>query len=508
MIRRAAFFAFLLICSASRAEITPGEILMSEMNCAACHEAGPLTARLASRQSPRVGRDGVRVAAGWLRAFLAAPRATEPGTLMPDVLHALPAEQKAAAADALTHYLISLQPQEPPRAVIGGDAALGERLYHTIGCAMCHAPFSLPPGQHDPAAKEELARLAQTAVPLGQGIGEKYSAGELARFLREPLRARPSGRMPGMNLTDSEANAIAAYLLVQSAPAPREREVFTVDPAKAARGQQLFAEMNCAACHEGADAPKGAAKPLARLAARQPRGCLSTRPGANVPKFDLTDRQRQVILALLQEQTPLNLPLDAGHAIRRTMTTLNCYACHARDRRGGVSGLRRGWLTSLGEGDPGDEGRVPPPLNAVGAKLRPEWTRQLLAEGTKVRPFMATRMPCFGTANAGHLAELFEQADARPGAAAAPSLPATADAGRQLIGAGGLACVKCHAFAGSRALETPGIDLAASAQRLKWDWFRHFLLDPQAVRPGTKMPALHGADAEQQIAAIWAALAR
>src|SRR4029434_787499 len=61
--------------------------------------------------------------------------------------------------------------------------------------------------------------------------------------------------------------------------------------------------------------------------------------------------------------------------------------------------------------------------------------------------------------------------------------------------------------------------LALIGQRLKWDWFRHYLLDPQALRPGTRMPALWpngvavnrdilGGDSEKQIAAIWAYLAR
>ncbi len=423
MIRPVALLLALAFATALHAEITPGEILISEMNCAACHDAGPQMVRLASRQSPRLGKDGVRPTAQWLREFLADPQKVQPGTLMPDSLHALPPEQKAEAAEALTHFILSLQPADSAtgRGASAGTIAEGERLYHTIGCAMCHAPASLLPGkENDAAAKEELAKLQQTSVPLGAGIAKKYSLPELTRFLRDPLKARPSGRMPGMNLTETEAEAIAMYLVREQMDTQPMRPLgdapFTVDAAKAARGEQVFAEMNCAACHAGTDAPKRGAKALAQLAARQPRGCLGTKPGANVPKFDITDRQRQVILALLQEQTPLNTPLDPEHTIRRTMTTLNCYACHVRGKRGGADGLRRDYFTSTGEVDLGDEGRVPPSLTGIGAKLRPEWVRQLLAEGSKVRPYMVTRMPRFGTANIGHLPELFEKADAHPDA--------------------------------------------------------------------------------------------
>lgn len=394
-----------------RAEVTPGEILMSEMNCAACHDAGPQTERLASRQSPRLGTDGVRVPALWLREFLADPQKAEPGTLMPHLLHSLAPEQKAEAVEALTHFLVSLQAPaaSAPRVATTASVDEGGRLYHSVGCVMCHAPFELPAAKaNDPVAKDELARLVQTSVPLGASLAGKYTFSELARFLRDPLKARPSGRMPDMNLTDREAEAVAAYLLRQQTPSDAP---FIVDAAKAARGKQVFAEMNCAACHAGTDAPKRAAKPLSQLSARQPRGCLGSRPGANVPKFEITDRQRQVILALLQEQTPLNLPLDAEHQIRRTLTTLNCYACHARDRRGGPDGLRRDYCASTSAGSSSDDDRIPPSLTRVGARLRLEQIKQSLLDGTKTRPQMATRMPRVGAANAGHLPALFEQAD-------------------------------------------------------------------------------------------------
>ncbi len=676
MIRPIAVFAALAVATVARAEVTPGEILISEMNCAACHEAGPLTARLASRQSPRLDGNGVHATPQWTKEFLLDPQKAKPGTLMPDVLHALAPEEKEAAAEALTHFLATQHPG-PESGGPGASAAAmaeGERLFHSVGCVMCHAPMKRPTGkENDAAVKEELAKLQATSVPLGEGLAKKYTVSELTRFLRDPLKARPSGRMPGMNLNEAEAEAIAMYLLREQVPAgasiavpglqydyyeqdfpelpefdrlkpsvsdvaktpspgvakrkqsfalrfrgnitvakagkytffaqsddgsrlyidgrqvvenggihpkqERSGEIelkegvhtflltyfdgggqtelsvkwegpglkkgsipasafthdaqpmrpvgdapFTADAAKAERGRQMFADLNCAACHQ-LGVPGRKAKPLELLAARQPRGCLSAKPGANVPRFDINDRQRQVILALLQEKTPLKTPLDAEHAIRRTMTTLNCYACHGRDRRGGPDGLRRDFLATVGEVDLGDEGRVPPALTNVGAKLRTEWVKQLLEEGSKVRPYMATRMPRFGGANVGHLPELFEQADAKPDAAPQPDVFAAGVAGdankfgRKLLGTGGLSCIACHMFAGNKSLGVPALDLATAAQRLKWDWFRHYLLDPQSLRPGTRMPAfwpggvaankdILGGDAEKQIFAIWAYLAR
>jgi hypothetical protein len=74
-------------------------------------------------------------------------------------------------------------------------------------------------------------------------------------------------------------------------------------------------------------------------------------------------------------------------------------------------------------------------------------------------------------------------------------------------------------FAGHPSLGVPALDLATAGQRLKWDWFRRYLLDPQSLRPGTRMPAfwpngvaanreILGGDSEKQISAIWDYLAR
>src|SRR5207244_5253844 len=111
---------------------------------------------------------------------------------------------------------------------------------------------------------------------------------------------------------------------------------------------------------------------------------------------------------------------------------------------------------------------IPPHLNGVGAKLRPEWIKSVLTEGATVRPYMATRMPQFGELNVRHLVDAFEKADARPGAAPQPDVFAPGVAsdsnkvGRVLIGTTGLSCVQCHMFAGNKSLGVPALDLATA----------------------------------------------
>lgn len=513
----------LLLPRVVHAAVDPGEILISEMNCAACHEpADTIKARLASRPSPRLDAEhAVRVTPQWLRAFLENPQATQPNTLMPDLLAGFEPAQRAEAAEALTHYLVELRgpAKAAPAQADGNVLQAGKTLYHTIGCVACHAPEELPAEKvNAPEAWAELEKLRQTSVPLGS-LEQKYTTAELAAFLQDPLKSRPGGRMPSFKLTDAEAHAIAAYLL---RAAPQEKTpAFSIDAVKATRGKELFATLNCAACHQ-VDGPGRKAKPMERLIGRQPGGCLGTKPKPGVPKFEISDRQRVVILAQLGNQASMTEPLTPEQQITRTMMTLNCYSCHARERRGGVDPSRREYFTS--SVDLGDEGRIPPTLRGVGAKLRLESLKEALVGNSTVRPSMPTRMPLYGDANVGHLPELFAQADARPEALPSPainhpSVASDADHGRKLIGAGGLNCIACHNFNGHPSPGVPGLDLAGSAPRLNWDWFRRYLLDPQSIRSGTRMPTfwpegvatnkeILGGDTEKQIQSIWTYLMR
>ena len=60
---------------------------------------------------------------------------------------------------------------------------------------------------------------------------------------------------------------------------------------------------------------------------------------------------------------------------------------------------------------------------------------------------------------------------------------------RNLVGAGALACIKCHTFSGKKAEGVQGIDMTLMSKRLQRDWFQRYLMDPQQIRPGTRMPA-------------------
>ncbi|MEY3530331.1 MAG: hypothetical protein RLZ70_1399, partial [Verrucomicrobiota bacterium] len=179
-----------------------GRLLLEELNCVACH-AAPAGADLKSQQAPRLAEVAQRVNPTYLETFIRSPHTTKPGTAMPDLLAKLPEGERAATAQQLTHFLLSLKASTfAPQAPDGVAAAQGEKLFHARGCAACHSP-------RDAQGRETLAAKS---VPLG-ALEQKYSFRSLVDFLRQPHQSRPSGRMPDLKLPARELESIAHYLL-------------------------------------------------------------------------------------------------------------------------------------------------------------------------------------------------------------------------------------------------------------------------------------------------------
>lgn len=490
---------------------TRGLVLLGELGCVACHAQGtPGLVEVAP--GPDLATLGGRLRADYARHFLSDPLVVEPGTRMPDLLHALAPAAAAQAAGELAAYLASCGPRQSG-AELGADAAAVERghaRFHAVGCVACHAP-------RDAAGVEQNL---PGSVPLGP-LGAKYTGAGLRDFLLAPHAARPAARMPDFRLSPADAHDLASFLLgAVATPAPVAARAD--EAALVTAGRARFAALRCANCHELADPARPAAPPVATLRELDPRrGCLSGTAGA-WPFYALTAAQRADLTAAL---AALAEPLAPEQRIAQRLVARNCLACHQRGDLGGIAVER---LPLFGTDDPslGLESRMPPPLTGVGGKLQPAWLADAIAFGQAERPYLYTRMPGFGAAFAAEVTGLLEQADAAPGQgiAALPTDEAQAramtDLGRDLCGERGMNCISCHTFAGERAGAMGAIDLVATtAQRLRPEWFAQFLRQPFRFKPGTLMPQffpdgvsvrpeLGGGDATRQIEAMWHYLAQ
>jgi len=487
-----------------------GLLLMGELNCVGCHSLSvPGQASLALTARPRLSlaEVGSRLTRESIEAFVHAPASVKPGTTMPAVPTS-PLEVRALAA-----YLASLgAPAEP---VPTGTIDEGRRLYHQVGCVACHAPAADAPA---PTAAG-LAAPVSTVPSVPLALAAQYERAALTRFLMDPLHVRPAGRMPASGLSLQEAADVAAYLQREVTPdrAPT-RNAGAV--AEIAEGRALFGSLGCVACHV-ADDP--AAQPL--LAAAPPRdlatasldrGCLAERPIGRVPVFSLDDGQRSALRQAIQQvRSEASFLTATPHRdVERFMARMNCYACHARGGRGGVESARAGYfeVTDPGAHSLGEMGNLPPALEHTGRKLTRVWWEKLLwGEGGGVRPYMAARMPQFGREVSEPVLAAWEQADRR-------AEPITIDTsgrpfhqrsvyGRALMGTqdGGLGCITCHGLRDRKSLGMPVIPLTRTVDRLRPEYFKELLLNPQAVQPGTLMPPMFMGrpKAEIEIEQLW-----
>ncbi len=275
---------------------------------------------------------------------------------------------------------------------------------------------------------------------------------------------------------------------------PDDKRVrFQADAELARAGRDVFQRVGCAACHRLQHSGKRLASTLEARPLREltpDGGCLSESPAAGLPRYALDAEQRQALRAALAAvKQPLPKPTDAA-AIHRTLTTMNCYACHQRGELGGVEDQRNAYFQS-NQPEMGDEGRIPPTLNGVGDKLRPQWMQRVFQQGAKDREYMYTRMPRFGDGQLRDLAEALAREDqAQPPTVTADFSPRRLKvAGRQMAGGLGYSCIKCHTFAKYKSEGIQAISLTTMTQRLNEGWFQRYMLNPQAYRPGTRMPS-------------------
>ena len=477
-----------------------GLVLMKEFNCSSCHADDGTQISVPMNSGPNLAWSGGHLNPRHVQKFMADPLHVKPGTRMPDLLTGLSTEERRRTALELTHYVVCLSESTFSEQLVDGlAAARGRDLFHSIGCVACHSPRG--------DAGQEL--LPESSVPLGS-VENKYGIEGLAEFLKNPHEVRSGGRMPSLSLTHWEALDIANYLLERSRDRGSASEPFTRDPELAQKGRVHFERLGCARCH-GKDEVKNsvALRPLSAL--RMDQGCLSEGVGP-WPQFALSNSQRQAIRAGLSRQPRA---LNDDQQISVMLTAFRCVNCHQRDDLGGVSPERNPHFLTTNP-NLGPQGRIPPTLTGVGAKLKPAWMRQVLLGGRTIRPYLKTRMPQYGTESLVALVDLFQQVDHVPNVEYAEfkDQKAMRTSGHEMVGTGGLNCIACHTFQLKQAANMPAVDLTDMSERLHKSWFYRYLRNPQQLSMNTIMPSywpggrairrdiLEG-DPDQQIEALW-----
>ena len=518
-----------------------GQRLFHSRGCAACHPPrDDKGAELLAKNSIPLGALQKKYSFKSLVDFLRQPHASRPSGRMPDLR--LPGQD----LERIAHYL--LQETRVPGSLaytlyrgqvwegLDSDEVNAERAGHVKDFAL----ESLGPVQHHTAIKYQgwmnLAhqgrytfflkmnggslsvdgtQLIQQDPSDRRGVKQLEGAVELAAGWRAiQLTYFHTGHEPAfsceMEGPHFERQPIPSSMLSISNETIPVLEPLQVDVELAARGREQFGKLGCANCHDDLQVPAKSGMAFAKLDSS--RGCLSEATGP-WPRFGLSAEQRGWITkALPHAEEP---KLDDQQRLNKTLVTFNCIACHERAGLGGIAPERNALFTGT-QPALGDQGRLPPPLSHVGAKLKPAWLAAVLLHGKRQREYLEASMPQFGEANVGHLVELFGKVDALETVTIPKvvNLQESKNAGYQMTGTTGLSCIVCHEFNGQKSGEVSALDIARVSERLQKNWFHLYLRQPSRFHPTVIMPSywpdgqstrpdILGGDTAQQIEALW-----
>ena len=520
------------------AALTRGISAYRRLGCGGCHREDRLDRELGrTLVGPPLDGVGAKLRPAYLGAFLSGPQRIRPGTAMPTFFD----DQVTARAPAFTSQHVRatritrlrsllaflLQPKAAPAASSkaqhpSGDARAGAALATSLGCVACHR-FT----RDLPLAARGASGLG-TVGPDLSAAGARLRLGWTLRWLAGPRRVSPDARMPDLRLGPQERADLVAFLSTLGEPAPEPPELPPASLAPA--GKKLARQLGCAGCHrlrslEGSppagpeldgfgDKPldmldwghfeaSSSVPPAKRTTTRWIRTKLTSplafdrRPGGvlSMPWQHLRPGEQHGLVLLLRGLTRAPAPagLEARPSQRslrlrrgaRLVGHLGCRQCH---QVGGRGGEMKALLPR-----PSDR---PPSLDGEGAKVLPSWLFGFLRQPAPLRPWLRLRMPTFNlTPDQARDLAAYLAASARASYPFADQ-PAPRLEGNALAGALALfeklKCVSCHKLSNAPRLKPGELapDLALSGARLRRAWIRRFILEPQKVMPGTRMPTL------------------
>lgn len=420
------------------------------------------------------------------------------------------------------------------------DADAGQRLMLTRGCIACHAIPDMSAGYEPQASPYHGPDLTD--------VGKRRDATWLLTWLETPKVINADHRMPLFALSEDERRQIVAALSpsaeVNSATA--RGEILSAEAA-ALRGRDLIRTARCASCHAipGIETPKaGQGRPMAKARSGALHNCLDAKQedfaapnSSRLPSYRLNDHQREQVRVWLTS-VETNLPTARSFARGELLLNRNgCLACHDRDQQTGLSSMAASLEAKRNDLRGQSQALIPPPLTAVGDRLKDEYLMQAVSGEQKEPrlPWLLVRMPRFDftAEDRASLVQYFVGSDRIPDSADVarkdlfehldPQHPALANAnellvGNQLVGAGGFNCIACHKAGDFEprnvAMGTRGSDIMTMGQRVRSRYFMRWMQNPIRVVPGIEMPAIRKPVAgvlneslPEQISVLWKALA-
>jgi cytochrome c551/c552 len=227
-----------------------------------------------------------------------------------------------------------------------------------------------------------------------------------------------------------------------------------------------------------------------------------------MPNLHLAKEQVRALTTFLlgSQENPLPpsyqyRPLDYRRDIQEgwwVVKKYNCMGCHQL-----ISGQKTSLMAMSRYQDVQEQ--LPPKLLTEGARVDPEWMLRFLKNPSLsdkdtnrngVRSYLQVRMPTFSFSEneLGKLVRFFQALARQPFPYIPEEVPVLTtketEMARSLFSSTAAPCLKCHATgdpAHDRVATAPNFLQARG--RLKPDWMERWIIDPQAIAPGTSMPS-------------------
>lgn len=489
-------------------QLAQGDFLFEQIGCMACHSYQEDTER---GFAPNLARIGQKVNYGYLVEWIMNPKDKEPLTRMPSF------RLDREKASLVAGYLMNKTSKSNAKAGVTDTAWLedkekshaGEALIKRYGCFGCHEIKGM---EGLGKIGTELSAIGSKQVNLFDfGLLEKQILGEagLRHFTENVGKARQSWlqaklhdprqfdegkykksedrlKMPDFGLKDEEIASLVVMLTGLREEKLPEKYIagLTERERSIVEGKRLIGKYHCIGCHQ-----------------------------LDLDRLHLEGDIEVAGMVKLEEDAGIYFQLwedneKFGHKAGETVLIENQQILDRKKAVGGdiAPGIIEYHVEN--EGLVPEEARVfaPPLLHGEGKKVQPEWLFGFLKEPFDLRPWLDIKMPTFSLPDeeaiglARFFAEveneaypfeyLFETKKEYLAAKEAVS-PGYLLAAKKLFESKDVNCILCHVKGekmpeGDKTGWAP--DLMLAKRRLKPAWIKRWLLDPQSIQPGTKMP--------------------
>ena len=553
-------------------KLNRGRKLAETYGCFNCHKVAGFEDRW--KVGPDLTNVKSKLSEDWMVKWLHDPKGFRPSTHMPQIFNLSNAstpedlEKNKAAVQSIVAYLMknseTVQMTQPP---VPGDAGRGEKLVKELGCIGCHSAAGIDVNKFGP----ELSGLGSKVTPEWLYTWLKnpkqvshdtrmpnlrlsdQEAADIVSYLLSEKNAEFDAKEAPRAKPETVDNLVLENLqaALRRTDAENELSKMTPDQKLEFLGKKTISYQGCYSCHTikgfedakpiGTELTKEGSKDIHQLDfgfvhlehtrhAWLTQKLKDTRifdkgrvkgyyEKLRMPQFNFTDEEVEELTTFILSLTEDPIPQEMRRQLdlkdrqiekgRLLVSKLNCTGCHTLD---GTKGGIWEWAE--------EKGSAPPILDGEGAKVREKWLHQFLESPAAIRPWVTHRMPTFGfneeelKALVQYFANLAHEEVSYKGLELPKTSPEKLAAGKAIFDQ--FQCAKCHQInAESAAMGASFLapELAMTKHRLKPEWVKKWLYDPQALEEGTMMPGFFpdgqsplpdvlGGDANEQIEAI------